>query len=130
MAAPPRLLPTRALAWTALVVLHSTARAQGSVELQVPDDERISVHFQATVATQRHPSFQASYSGRGSREPSDSKPTTFFFVLFARPGVHGCHLNALARISRIFKTPAFRDSLLQARGAAEIYQLIKTEDAK
>ena len=60
----------------------------------------------------------------------DSKPTTFFFVLFAPPGVHGGHLNALARISRIFKTPAFRDSLLQARGGEKIYQLIKTEDAK
>ena len=60
----------------------------------------------------------------------DSKPTTFFFVLFAPTGVHGPHLNALARISRIFKTASFRDSLLQARDADEIYQLIKVEDAK
>ena len=60
----------------------------------------------------------------------DSKPATFFFVLFAPPGVHGPHLNALARISRIFKTASFRDSLLQARDADEIYQLIKIEDAK
>jgi nitrogen PTS system EIIA component len=60
----------------------------------------------------------------------DSRPTTFFFVLFAPTGVHGPHLNALARISRIFKTASFRDSLLRARDAHEIYLLIKAEDAQ
>jgi PTS system nitrogen regulatory IIA component len=60
----------------------------------------------------------------------DSRPTTFFFVLFAPPGVHGGHLNALARISRIFKTAPLRESLLNSKDAAEIYQLITTEDAK
>jgi PTS system nitrogen regulatory IIA component len=60
----------------------------------------------------------------------DSKPTTFFFVLFAPPSVHGLHLNALARISRIFKSSAFRESLLNAKDAAEIHQLIEAEDAR
>jgi PTS system nitrogen regulatory IIA component len=60
----------------------------------------------------------------------DGKPTTFFFVLFAPPGAHGGHLNALARISRLFKAAPFRESLLNSKNAAEIYQLIATEDAK
>jgi PTS system nitrogen regulatory IIA component len=58
----------------------------------------------------------------------DSKPTTLFFVLLAPEGVPGLHLNALARISRLFKSAAFRESLLRANGAAEILQLIATAD--
>ncbi|HYS81862.1 MAG TPA: PTS sugar transporter subunit IIA, partial [Anaeromyxobacteraceae bacterium] len=42
----------------------------------------------------------------------------------------GAHLKALARISRIFKNPAFRESILKAPDGAEIYRLIETEDAK
>jgi PTS system nitrogen regulatory IIA component len=36
----------------------------------------------------------------------------------------------LARISRLVKTTAFRESLLKARNAAEIDQLVEAEDAK
>ncbi len=61
---------------------------------------------------------------------SDSTPTTLFFILFAPVGGQGLHLNALARISRLFKDPAFRESIRNAKDAAEIHRLIAAEDAK
>jgi nitrogen PTS system EIIA component len=60
----------------------------------------------------------------------DGKPTHLFFALFAPENSAGAHLNALARISRIFKSAVFRESILRAPTAAEIYRLIETEDAK
>ena len=60
----------------------------------------------------------------------DGKPTHLFFTLFAPENSAGAHLKALARISRIFKNPAFRESIMKAKDAAEIYRLIETEDAK
>jgi PTS system nitrogen regulatory IIA component len=60
----------------------------------------------------------------------DGKPTYLFFTLFAPENSAGAHLKALARISRIFKNPAFRESIMRAKDAAEIYRLIETEDAK
>jgi PTS system nitrogen regulatory IIA component len=60
----------------------------------------------------------------------DSKPTALFFTLFAPDSGRSLHLNALARISRLFKTAEFREAILKAKDAAEIYQLIEIEDAK
>lgn len=60
----------------------------------------------------------------------DGKPTFLFFTLFAPENSAGAHLKALARISRIFKNPAFREAIMKAKDAAEIYRLIETEDAK
>lgn len=60
----------------------------------------------------------------------DGRPTHLFFALFAPENSAGAHLKALARISRIFKNPAFREAILRAQGAEEIYKLIETEDAK
>src|SRR5882724_8834170 len=60
----------------------------------------------------------------------DGKPTYLFFVLFAPENSAGIHLKALARISRLFRNASFRDSILQAQGAQEIYALIVQEDAK
>lgn len=60
----------------------------------------------------------------------DGKPTHLFFALFAPENSAGTHLKALARISRIFKNPAFREAILKAPDAAEIYRLIEAEDAK
>jgi mannitol/fructose-specific phosphotransferase system IIA component (Ntr-type) len=75
--------------------------------------------------------FGRSSAGIDFKAP-DSRPTTLFFVLFAPTagqGIRqGLHLSALARISRIFKTVGFRESLLNAKDAAEILQLIGTED--
>ncbi len=60
----------------------------------------------------------------------DGKPTHLFFTLFAPENSAGAHLKALARISRIFKNPAFRDAIMKAPDAAAIYGLIEAEDAK
>ena len=60
----------------------------------------------------------------------DGKPTYLFFVLFAPENSAGIHLKALARISRLFKQPQFRQSILAADGAAGIFKIISDEDAK
>ena len=60
----------------------------------------------------------------------DGKPTHLFFTLFAPENSAGAHLKALARISRIFRNPAFRESIMKAKDAAEIFRLISEEDAK
>jgi PTS system nitrogen regulatory IIA component len=60
----------------------------------------------------------------------DGRPTHLFFTLFAPENSAGAHLKALARISRIFKNAAFRDAIMKARTAEEIYRLIEAEDAK
>jgi len=60
----------------------------------------------------------------------DGKPTYLFFTLFAPENSAGAHLKALARISRIFKNATFRESILKAADAAEIFRLIEAEDAK
>jgi PTS system nitrogen regulatory IIA component len=60
----------------------------------------------------------------------DGKPTQLIFVLFAPENSAGIHLKALARISRLFRNPAFRKSILEASGAKAIFQLIAEEDAR
>ncbi|SRR6266508_1521286 len=60
----------------------------------------------------------------------DGRPTHLFFALFAPENSAGAHLKALARISRIFKNAAFREAILRAQTADEIYRLIEAEDAK
>ena len=60
----------------------------------------------------------------------DGKPTQLFFVLFAPDNSAGLHLKALARISRLFKQPSFRQAILAAPGATAIFRLISDEDAK
>src|SRR5512138_2248853 len=60
----------------------------------------------------------------------DGRPTNLFFALFAPENSAGAHLKALARISRLFKNQGFRDAILKAPDAAEIYRLIEAEDAK
>jgi len=58
----------------------------------------------------------------------DGKPTQLFFALIAPENSAGLHLKALARISRLFKSPAFREAILKAQGAEAIYNLIARED--
>ncbi|HYB90046.1 MAG TPA: PTS sugar transporter subunit IIA [Candidatus Binataceae bacterium] len=63
-------------------------------------------------------------------ESLDSNPTRLFFVLVAPEDSASLHLKALARVSRLFKDPQFRDRLIAARDAAEMFRLIKEEDNK
>jgi PTS system nitrogen regulatory IIA component len=60
----------------------------------------------------------------------DGKPTHLFFALVAPENSAGVHLKALARISRLFKSATFRQSILRARTPEEIYELISTEDSR
>jgi nitrogen PTS system EIIA component len=63
-------------------------------------------------------------------EAIDGKPTYLFFALVAPENSAGVHLKALARISRLFKNPRFRASILEATSAADIHALIVQEDAR
>jgi high affinity Mn2+ porin len=47
------------------------------------DEERASLHFQATVATQAHPSFHAAYSGRNSMSRDAESATSVVMDLSA-----------------------------------------------
>ncbi len=61
-------------------------------------------------------------------ESLDGKPTHLFFALIAPEDSTSLHLKALARVSRLFKDSTFRDRLMAARDAQEIYGLIVAED--
>jgi PTS system nitrogen regulatory IIA component len=63
-------------------------------------------------------------------ESLDGRPTHLFFVLVAQEDSTSLHLKALARVSRLFKDGAFRDRLMGASDADEIYRLIVEEDAR
>lgn len=60
----------------------------------------------------------------------DGQPTHLFFVMVAPEGSTGTHLKALARISRVFKDPLFRQRLLEAPSGDEMYEILAQEDAK
>lgn len=58
----------------------------------------------------------------------DGKPVHIFFLLMAPESSTGQHLKALAKISRMLKDPDFRNGLLEARSAEEIYRKIAEKD--
>jgi PTS system nitrogen regulatory IIA component len=60
----------------------------------------------------------------------DGKPTHIFFLLMAPENTAGMHLKALARISRLLKDKKFRENLIDAKTADEVYKIIKEEDDK
>jgi nitrogen PTS system EIIA component len=60
----------------------------------------------------------------------DQKPVRLLFVLLVPENSAGAHLKALARISRLLRSPEFRGSLLHIPTAATIYEAFVTEDAK
>jgi high affinity Mn2+ porin len=46
-------------------------------------EETTSLHYQATVATQYHPTFQARYSGQNSMRPASEGATSVVVDVFA-----------------------------------------------
>ncbi len=60
----------------------------------------------------------------------DGKPTHLFFLLLAPVNSAGLHLKALAKISRMLMSQGFRDSLMKAPGAEELFRLIAERDAE
>ncbi len=60
----------------------------------------------------------------------DGKPSHLFFMLLAPANSAGLHLKALAKISRMLMSQTFRDNLMKAEGAEEIYRLVAERDAE
>jgi PTS system nitrogen regulatory IIA component len=86
-------------------------------------------HGKLSGLSQLYASFGVSPQGVDF-QAIDGRPTFLFFALVAPENSAGIHLKALARISRLFKNPRFRESILKAGSSGEIYQLICGEDAK
>lgn len=60
----------------------------------------------------------------------DGQPTQLFFLLVVPEHSGGAHLKALARISRFFRDPAFRQKLIDAESLDAVFAAIEAEDAK
>ncbi len=63
-------------------------------------------------------------------DSQDGKPAHLFFVLLAPENAASLHLKALARLSRLLKDLHFRNKLMEAKDADQIYHEIITEDEK
>jgi high affinity Mn2+ porin len=69
----------------ALCAAFSCPAVARAAEGSSPDpaaEERLGVHYQATVATQFHPTFHASYSGSNSMRPREEGATSIVTDLF------------------------------------------------
>ena len=60
----------------------------------------------------------------------DGQPTHHFFLLVVPEHSGGQYLKALARISRFFRDPAFRQRLDEVDTLEEVIRAIEEEDAK
>jgi PTS system nitrogen regulatory IIA component len=60
----------------------------------------------------------------------DGKPVRLFLALFAPENAAGLYVKVLARVSRLFRVPAFREAILAAPDAASIHRLIEVEDGR
>ena len=61
-------------------------------------------------------------------ESMDGRPTRIFFLLMTPENSTGLHLKVLARISRILKNDPFKERLLEAADAEEVFAIIAEED--
>ncbi len=61
-------------------------------------------------------------------ESIDGKPVHLFFLLLAPENSTGQHLKALAKISKMLKTPNFRKRLLDAESTGDLYKAIVEQD--
>ncbi|MDD5454797.1 MAG: PTS sugar transporter subunit IIA, partial [Candidatus Ratteibacteria bacterium] len=60
----------------------------------------------------------------------DGKPVYLFFLLLTSPEHGQLHLKVLARLSRFLKDRLFRESLVKAKTADDIYQVIADREKK
>lgn len=58
----------------------------------------------------------------------DGKPVRLFFLLLAPEHSTGQHLKALAKISKMLKTPNFRKKLIDAKTKTDLYKAIVLQD--
>src|SRR6202022_2453620 len=63
-------------------------------------------------------------------ESLDGNPTHLFFMLVAPEDSTSLHLKALARVSRLLRDGNFRENILNAPDAIELFRLIREEDSK
>ena len=63
-------------------------------------------------------------------ESIDGQPTHHLFMLVVPEHSGGKYLKALARISRFFRDPTFRQRLSDAEALADVLSAIEEEDAK
>jgi PTS system nitrogen regulatory IIA component len=63
-------------------------------------------------------------------ESIDGQATHHFFLLVVPEHSGGQYLKALARISRFFRDPAFRQSLVEGEAVEDVIRAIEEEDAK
>ena len=61
-------------------------------------------------------------------DAQDGNVVSLFFVLLAPEGSAGNHLKALARVARLMHNDTFRQQLLAARDAVEIFDIVARED--
>lgn len=61
-------------------------------------------------------------------EALDGEPAYVFFLLVSPANISGPHIKALARISRLLKNDDFKKKLIAAETAAEIIEIIETEE--
>ena len=61
-------------------------------------------------------------------EALDGEPVYLFFMLVAPTNSSGLHLKILAKVSRLLKDKFFRQSLREAKSAAEVVSRIKEEN--
>lgn len=61
-------------------------------------------------------------------ESIDNRPTHIFFLLITPENSTGLHLKLLARISRILKSESFKEQLLRAANAEDIFSIISAAD--
>lgn len=60
----------------------------------------------------------------------DGKPSHLFILILAPDNSAGSHLKLLARISNVFKSPVFRQRIMNAETQEDMYDLIAEEDEK
>jgi PTS system nitrogen regulatory IIA component len=58
----------------------------------------------------------------------DGKPVNLFSMLLAPENSTGQHLKALAKISKMLKTPNFRKKLMDAKTTSDLYKAIVEQD--
>jgi len=63
-------------------------------------------------------------------QSQDGEPAFLFFALIAPENAAGMHLKVLAKLSRLLKDRSFRDQLMSAKGADEIFEILSKEDDK
>lgn len=86
-------------------------------------------HGKISALTQIVTGFGRSMEGIAF-DSQDGKPAHLFFVLLAPENAASLHLKALARLSRLLKDVHFRNKLMEAANADQLYQEIVGEDEK